>query len=203
MSGSARATLTLLICVLGPAAPARADWLLIPFMGTTFAGQSPAVAPLDTEASSRKHWLFGGSAAWLTDNVLGLEADIAFVPGIFQSDNVLIPVEGSYAVTLGGNVILAVPLSITRDSLRPYLVGGLGLARFGLRDRLCLEECATFSEAALQVGGGAIGLVSDRAGIRFDLRQTRTLRREDSLLGDRRAKLSFWRATVGVVIRFR
>lgn len=202
MSRSARAGITLLIVLLGSATPARADWLLVPFVGATFAGQSTAVVQLDTNAAGRKHWLLGGAAAWLTDNVLGFEADVAFVPGIFQSENALIPVESSHAMTLGGNVIAAAPLSVTRDSLRPYLVGGLGIAQFGLRDQLCLDSCATITETALQLGGGAIGLVSDRAGVRFDLRQVRTLRRGNTLLGDRQPKLSFWRATVGVVIRY-
>ena len=202
MSRSARAGLTFLIFLVGSAAPARADWLLIPFVGSTFAGKSPFV--FGTDAVGGKHWLFGGSAAWLTSHVLGLELDVAGVPNIFESDDPanIILVEASHAVTMSGNVIAAVPLSITGDSLRPYLVGGLGLARFSVRDRAGIGE-PDHSETALQVGGGAIGYVSDRAGVRFDLRQISTLRRGDSLLGERIPRLSFWRATVGVVIRYR
>lgn len=200
MSPSSRAALTLLL-IFCSAGYAHADWLLVPFAGSTFAGQSSAVQ-LDTEGVGRKHWLIGGSAAWLTDNVIGLEVDFAYVPGVFDSQNPLIPTEESHAVTLGGNLIVAVPLSVTGDSLRPYLVGGLGLAQFRQLDQVCLNDCETFTESALQIGGGAIGMLGDRTGVRFDLRQVRTLRRGDTLLGDRVPRLSFWRATLGVVIRY-
>jgi hypothetical protein len=196
-----RAGIAFLLLVLTTPANACADWLLIPFAGSTFAGQSPAVVPL-SEAASHKHWMLGGSAAWLTDGVFGLEADFAFVPGMFDSENALVPVEGSYAFTLGGNLIAAAPLSVTGDSLRPYLIGGLGLAQFSQRDPNCLIDCVTFTESALQVGGGAIGMLSDRTGVRFDLRQVRTLRRGKTLLGEPVPRLSFWRATLGVVIRY-
>jgi hypothetical protein len=54
----------------------------------------------------------------------------------------------------------------------------------------------------MQLGGGATGLLSERAGVRFDLRHIRTLSRTDTILGDRATKLSFWRATVGVLLRY-
>jgi hypothetical protein len=146
--------------------------------------------------------MLGGSAAWLSNNVLGVEADLAFVPGIFVRDNTSNLVTSNRAFTLSGNVILAAPLTVTRESLRPYLIGGIGLVHALLEDQICLLECRGLNEPALQLGGGAIGFLSDRAGIRLDLRQVRTLRREEDLLGDRRAKLSFWRATVGAVIRY-
>jgi len=171
----------------------------VPFIGGTFGGQSPVV--FGSDAVGRKHWLLGGSGAWLTDSLLGVELDFALVPNIFESDNPdnLVLIEGSHAVTLGANVLVAVPF--TGGALRPYLVGGLGLAQFSVRDRLgVIEEDS--SETAQQVGGGAIGLISERTGLRFDLRHVRTLRRGESLLGERIPKLSFWRATVGVVIRY-
>ena len=184
---------------------ARADWLLSPFIGTTFAGESTSsFIPFASaqEAVGAKHWLFGGSAGWLSDQVLGVEADFAFVPGIFQNDDPFNLVLASSALTVSGNVIVAVPLTVTRESLRPYVIGGLGLLHATAEDLECLLLCEPLDELALQLGGGAIGMVSDRAGVRFDLRHARTLRREDTLTGDRRAKLSFWRATVGVVIRY-
>lgn len=185
---------------LALACDVRADWLLTPFLGSSFGAQSTQFL-FDPSAERAKHWVFGGSAAWLSDNVLGVEADLAFIPGIFIGDNTNNLVTSNNAITLTGNVILAVPLTVTRESLRPYLVGGVGLMHAVLDDQICLL-CVSLNEAALQVGGGAIGLLSDRGGVRFDLRQIRTLRREETLLGDRRAKLSFWRATVGAVIRY-
>jgi hypothetical protein len=201
LSRSARGRFFLTLFVFGLAAEARADWLITPFVGTTFAGQS-ALIQFDPDAVATKHWLFGGSVTWLGGGIFGVEADVALVPGIFEDDNVDNLVTASTATTLSGNVIAAVPLAVTRESLRPYLVGGIGLVHARVEDQICLVSCEALNEPALQVGGGAIGLVSDRAGVRFDLRQIRTLRREETLIGERRAKLSFWRATVGVVIRY-
>lgn len=170
-------------------------------MGTTFAGQAARVE-FDPDAVAAKHWLFGGSATWLSDGVLGVEADFAFVPGIFEDDNAANLITASSATTLSGNVIATLPLSITRESLRPYLIGGFGMMRAKAEDQICLEACEVLTEPALQLGGGAFGLIGDRAGLRFDLRQIRTIRREETLIGERQAKLSFWRVTVGVVIRY-
>jgi hypothetical protein len=190
----------LTLFVLACAAEARADWLLTPFVGTSFAGQS-ALVQFDPDAVATRHWLFGGSVAWLGDGVFGAEADFAFVPGIFEDDNSANLITASSAITLSGNAIATLPLSITRESLRPYLIGGFGLMRARAEDQICLA-CEALNEPALQIGGGALGLLSDRAGLRFDIRQIRTVRREETLIGERQAKLSFWRLTVGVVIRY-
>lgn len=199
MSRAARCRFLTLV-VLALAADARADWLLTPFVGTTFAGQS-ALVQFDPDAAATKHWAYGGSVTWLGDGVLGVEGDFAFVPGIFEDDNTANLITASSAITLSGNVVATLPLSITRESLRPYLIGGFGLMRARAEDQICLA-CEALNEPALQIGGGAFGLLSDRAGLRFDIRQTRTVRREETLIGERRAKLSFWRLTVGVVIRY-
>lgn len=194
-----RGALFLTALFLASAPEARADWLLTPFIGTTFAGKS-AFVTFEPEAVRAKHWLIGGSAGWLSDNVFGIEADVALVPGFFGDENPI--VTSNRVTTISGSVIAAVPLSITRESLRPYILGGFGLVHTVLEDQICLLGCVSESNGALQLGGGAIGLVTDRAGVRFDLRQIRTLAREDTLTGDRRAKLSFWRASVGVVVRY-
>ena len=54
----------------------------------------------------------------------------------------------------------------------------------------------------LQLGGGAIGFVSNRLAVRFDLRNIRTLTRGTHVRGERDWKLSFWRASIGVAIRY-
>jgi hypothetical protein len=54
----------------------------------------------------------------------------------------------------------------------------------------------------MNIGAGAIGLLSPRTGLRFELRHFRTFDREvNEASGETDAKLSFWRVTVGVVIR--
>ena len=187
----------LLLCAGG--AEARADFLITPFIGSAFGGNT-TLLDLDIGAASSKHWTFGGSAAWLSDQVLGVEAEFAMVPGFFERSEGTGLITGSRVTTLTGNVLVAMPLSVSRESLRPYLTGGLGLIRATAEDLIGLNESGDW--LGLQVGAGAIGLITERAGVRFDLRHARSLSRDTTLRGDRTSKLSFWRATVGVTLRY-
>ena len=180
-------------------AEARADFFITPFLGSEFAG-STTLLDLDTGAASSKHWTFGGSAAWLSDRILGVEADFSIVPGFFQNSSGTGLVIGSRVTTLTGSMIVALPLSVTRESLRPYAVGGLGLLHATSEDILSLNESGDW--LGLQIGAGAIGLITNRAGVRFDLRHLRALSRDTTLRGEQTSKLSFWRATVGVTLRY-
>jgi hypothetical protein len=199
LPASCRVTLVTLAFLSLIAPDARADFLITPFLGSTFAG-STTLYDLDVGAASSKHWTFGASAGWLSDQILGVEADFAMVPGFFQNDTGVELVLSSRVTTLSGNVLAALPLSVTRESLRPYITGGLGLLRATAEDRINLNESNNL--LALQLGGGAIGLVSNRAGVRFDLRHMRALSRDLTLRGERTSKLSFWRFTVGVTLRY-
>ena len=194
--------IAVLWAVAGPAQDARADWLLNPFIGATFGVETPFITP-DPDAPSAKHWTFGGSGAWLSDRLFGVEADLAFAPGFFEAENADNLVASSRVTTLFGNVIAAMPVSISRDSLRPYVLGGLGLVHVNFQDWVGLVDVESDSSLGLQVGGGAIGFVSDRTGVRFDLRHVRSLARAtDELTLERRSKLGFWRASIGVTIRY-
>jgi hypothetical protein len=192
-------------------AEARADFFITPFLGSEFAG-STTMLDLDPGAASSRHWTFGGSAAWLSDHVFGVEADFAIVPRFLQNSSGTNLVTRSRVTTVTGSVIAALPLSVTRESLRPYAVGGLGLIHAAAEDAARLNECTPGQPPpgytcpgdwlGLQFGGGAIGLITNRAGVRFDLRHLRALSRDTTLLGERTSKLSFWRATVGVTLRY-
>ena len=187
----------LILCTEG--AEARADFLITPFIGSAFGGNT-TLLDLDIGAASSKHWTFGGSAAWLSDQVLGVEAEFAMVPGFFENSEGTGLITGSRVTTLTGNVLVAMPLSVSRESLRPYVAGGLGLIRATAEDLIGLNESGDW--LGLQLGAGAIGLITERAGVRFDLRHARSLSRDTTLRGDRTSKLSFWRATVGVTLRY-
>ena len=198
----------LFLCVR--VAEARADFLITPFLGSEF-GAGTTLLDLDTGAAASKHWMFGGSAAWLSDRILGVEADFAIVPGFLQNSNGNL-VTASRVTTLTGSVIAALPLSVTRESLRPYVVGGLGLIHATAEDTLKLNQSCVPGQTAgyacpgnwlgLQLGAGAIGLITNRAGVRFDLRHSRAFSRDTTLRGERTSKLSFWRATFGVTLRY-
>jgi hypothetical protein len=182
----------------GAGTAARADILITPFAGKTFA----AAQTLDTPASvDKQSWLVGGSAAWLSDNVLGAEVDFGYAPRFFKSDQFLIR-PGSNVMSLTGNMILTVPLSVSRDSLRPYVTAGMGTLHAGVDDAVGIGTIDR-NLVALSIGGGAIGFVTSRAGIRFDLRRIRSVSNGvDTTTGTDAPRLGFWRATVGVALRY-
>jgi hypothetical protein len=192
----------LLIVVCGSPREARAQYLFTPYIGGAFAGNTAFFTGLEQGTGS--HLVFGGSAGWLSAGVLGIEADFAYTPGFFEGDvlggSLGQFVVSSSALTLSGNVIVAVPQSFTGYSLRPYAVGGLGLIHSGVFYDEVLPTVDDNS-LAFNVGGGAIGFLTPRTGVRFELRHFRTFDREVNELRGLLPRLSFWRMTVGVVIR--
>jgi hypothetical protein len=188
---------------LVPSREAHADWLITPWIATTFAIDTTYLR-LETGARERRYAMFGVSGSWLGSQLLGVEAELGAAPGFFEVDEPGNPLDSllqaSNLVTLFGNVIVAMPLSVTGDSLRPYLLSGLGWMHATLDDQIGLLE--SDDSLGLQLGGGAIGFVTDRVAIRFDLRNIRTLTRATTLTGERDWKLSFWRASVGAAIRY-
>jgi hypothetical protein len=185
------------VCLGAPPASARADIIFTPFVGKSFAAQTTLPAAARVEKQS---WVVGASASWLTDNVLGAELDFGYVPRFFASDPVLSP--GSNVVSFTGNLLLAVPLSVTRDSLRPYISGGMGLLHAGVDDTGSIST-VNRNLLAFSIGGGAIGFLSKRAGVKFDLRTVRSTGTDvDNQTLLTKPRLGFWRATIGVAIRY-
>lgn len=188
-----------LLCLCFPATPAHADWLITPFLGTTFA---PKTSFLVFDEEQGRKLTFGGAVVLIGGGILGIEGDFAHTPGFFEGEDPLALVVSSRVTTFSGNLVVAAPLALTRESLRPYLVTGLGLMQARSKnvadlfpvDRNLLS--ATF-------GGGAIGLVSERTGVRFDIRHMRSVGGAKNPF-DRPgvARLSFWRASAGVVFRY-
>jgi hypothetical protein len=182
---------------------AEADWLFSPFIGSTFAG-STALPDLEQGASSAQ-LIFGGSVGLWTQGIFGVEGDFAFAPRFFETDNQQGILSDSNALTLSGSIVIATPLSVTRESLRPYLVGGLGWIHASISDiQNVLPELfgRARNSVGMNIGGGAVGFITPRTGVRFEIRQFRSLERDEKLLtGETKSLLSFWRATVSVVIR--
>jgi hypothetical protein len=200
---AATAATLLLVVLCGFPRQSRADSLFVPFIGGTFAGSTTYLTGLE-EGGGSKRVTFGGSAGWLSSGLLGIEGEFAYTPGLFQRDAELAIPRGlvfdSSVVTFTGSVIVAVPQSVTGYSLRPYAIGGLGLIHTSLNYD---EVFPTVEDNSLgfNVGGGAIGFLTRRTGVRFELRHFRTFDREPSEFGEVGARVSFWRFTVGVVIR--
>lgn len=189
------------------AADTRADVLLVPFAGGTFKAQTALSVfglPLVPRALSRT-MVLGVAGMWLSPGVIGVEGELAHAPGFFEGQPALV---GSNITTATGSLVLAAPLSFTRESLRPYLVGGLGLLHVGAADIIGIDPVDR-NLLGLSLGGGLIGMLSDQMGLRFDIRQMRSVRDDEvvtpafpSPQARDRVRLSYWRATVGVTIRY-
>jgi Outer membrane protein beta-barrel domain len=192
------ATLLLAVVLCGSSRDAQADYLFTPFIGGAFGGHTSFLNLEQAEGSTQL--TFGGSAGWLTAGILGFEGDFSYAPRFFERDNQAGSIVGSNLFTISGSVIVAVPQRVTGYSLRPYVVGGLGLIHSGI-DYDDVFPRVDDNSLGLNVGGGAIGFLTPRTGVRFELRHLRTFEREADLGGEVSARLSFWRATVGVVIR--
>jgi hypothetical protein len=201
---AATAALAFALVLCGAVREARADYLFTPFIGGTFAGRTAFLTGREEGAGSQR-LIFGGSVGWLSSGLLGIEGDFSYVPGMFQRNAERAVPEGfifdSSVTTLTGSVIVAVPQRVTGYSLRPYLVGGVGLIHSGINYDDVFPTIDDNS-LGLNVGGGAIGFLTPRTGVRFELRHFRTFDREPNELSlEVLPRLSFWRFTVGVVIR--
>ncbi len=192
----------LLAALLALPSHASADWLIVPHIGAVFGGKT-TIVDLDQGAGSRT-FTFGGSVAWLTNGFVGLEGDVGHTPHFFErGTRSSALVLDSSVTTASGSVIVAVPLAITRESLRPYVVGGVGVMHASSSDAVRIFSFDS-NLLALNVGGGVIGFVTPFTGIRFDVRQFRNMTPDGSATTTSGStRLRFWRASVGVVIKYR
>jgi hypothetical protein len=197
LSRSAR-VLAALIIWLSPSS-AGADWLLTPFIGSSFA---PETTFLIFEKGAGRTLTLGGSVALLSDGIFGIEADFGHTPGFFEGDDPFGLVLSSRVTTLTGSLILAVPLSITRESLRPYVVAGIGLLQARSKHAAGLFPVDK-DLLGVNIGAGAIGMVTPRTGLRFDVRYIKAASGADGPFArPGLSRLSFWRGTAGLVLRY-
>ena len=188
----------LLLCI--PAREARADWFVTPWVGLKFGGSTNFT---DWEQSiGEKKLVLGGSGGVLGSEFFGIEVDFGYAPRFFERTND--QVVRSNVTTLMGNIVIAVPLRLTRDSLRPYIVGGVGLMHVTIEEGTHRFDVDT-NLLGLNVGGGAIGRLTNRASIRFELRRFSNLTEPGEpvlIIDNGRTLLSFWRAAVGVTLQY-
>lgn len=185
-------------CLCVPRA-AAAEWLLTPFIGLKIDGQTN-LAGVDQAAAETK-LTYGGSGALLGDGLFGLEADFGYSPGFFDSSERGGLVTSSNVITLTGNLLIAMPRALTHDSLRPYVAAGAGLLHVGIGDQLDVLRVES-NVLGLDVGVGAIGRLTERTSVRFDLRRFQSLTEDAAALAFGRSRLSFWRAGVGLTFRY-
>jgi len=170
-----------------------------PFAGATFAGSTTFV---DLENTVGELNIAIGASAVILGEIFGAEADVSDMPGLFGSgDNNL--VRSSRVTTISGNFVVAAPHRMTEYALRPYVVAGAGVMRVRTTTAFNVFDVAT-SMPAFDVGVGAIGFITNRIGLCWDVRRFEDLRRnaDDKGLSFGDEHLSFWRGTMAVVIRY-
>jgi hypothetical protein len=201
---SLRALILLGIVTWGVPSTAHAEWQFTPFLGLTFQGDTTL---LYQEAAGETHWNFGGSVALLGGGPVGVEGLVVYTLGFFQQDNPPndpppITITESRALALMGNIVVTTPRRWTEYGLRPFVSGGIGLLHASATDAAEILPVNT-NLLGYNVGGGAVGPLSERAGLRFDLRYFSNLRpTNDFETAIGRVRLRYWTATVGFVFRY-
>ena len=200
-----RSLRVLAACILFAAVPrvAAAEWQLTPLAGLGFANDTNFI---DIELAHKKtHKLLGGSVSYLTAGLFGVEALGIWMPGYFQDGDGPEVLKSSRAAALMGNVVITAPRRWTEYSLRPYVSGGFGWLNVSQSPQA--EDALPFDAnvAGFNVGGGAIGFLSARTGVRFDLRYFSSVRPGDKAAisfgdGDR-VRLRYMTASIGIVFR--
>lgn len=186
--------------LVAAAAPVSADIFVSPFFGLKFKGDTNELDFNNDVGARDTKMAVGISGVVVMDKGLGIELELAHQPRFFERTvNNLVTDSG--VTTISGNVMLAAPISITRESLRPYVVGGLGWMHASANNGIGFLEFNN-DFLGLSLGVGAVGFIGDVTGLRFDLRYLKSISSGDisDVSGDR-ARLSFWRATIGVVFR--
>jgi hypothetical protein len=197
-----RAALLALVLIPLCSASAFAEWQARPFLGVTFAGNSTFV--LTSEAVGTPNVAIGGNVSLLGD-VLGVEADLGWGPGFFASGDQQL-VRGNSVTTLTGNVVVAMPRHLTRYTLGPYFVVGAGLI-YAHIDQLESFLAVSTTMPAMDIGGGVTGFLTDKIGLNWEARYFTSLG-EGKLRGlsidpvELTEKLSFWRASMGLVLKY-
>jgi hypothetical protein len=193
-------TRALIVIGLLLVAPGRAyaDFFIVPFAGMKFGGSTSIV---DLELAAGKKKLVLGVAARKVDNgVLGYEAEFGNVTGYFSSGEQPAVVKGgSYVNDLTGSVILSLPPRFTGGGLRPYGVIGGGLIHAASADFAEVFQVRR-TVAALNLGFGAVGMLTNNVGVRFDVRHLRSLT-NDAPTGGVGHSISYSRFTIGLMLR--
>lgn len=192
---------------VGAPAPAAADWLFTPFVGTTFNASADFDDGLPGGDDFERKFTYGASLGWMGAGAIGFEFDFGYAPNFFETivdaDDDFTFADDSNVTTLMGNVIIGAPIGGQSGAgIRPFGVAGLGLIRTQVTAADDFFD-VDGNDWGFNVGAGIIGFVSDTIGIRGDVRYFRSFEGDDEEDFDfALSEFDFWRATVGVTFRF-
>jgi opacity protein-like surface antigen len=187
-------TAVLALFLLVPAAPARADVVLTPYVGSLFGGDL-----------SGNRAAYGATASFMGGGIFGGELGFNYAP-TFRGATV--GSEDIAQMSLMGNLIIGIPVGSSDQAghVRPYITGGAGLFRLTSEESQFFDRVSS-NDFAVNVGGGVMAFFTEHVGIRGDIRYFRTLRDSnpgsgaddlDFNLGD----LNFWKWDVGAAFKF-
>ena len=177
------------------AAPARADGFVTPYYGFNFGGDSNCATARNCED---KRSNFGVSIGAMGP-VFGFEEDIAVAKDFFGK----VPGVDNSVFTLMSNLLIGVGVG----PVQPYFLVGAGLIRPHASVDLTKFSIDNNS-LGYDLGAGVNGYFSRHVGIRGDVRHFHALQDLDTVFGEIAGqifvtnKLDFWRASVGVSLRF-
>src|SRR5688572_1482968 len=188
--------ITAMALCLAPAT-ASAEWILTPFIGASFAAGSDSDDFDDIIDGSKM--TYGGTITFVGGGVFGFEIDFGYAPEYFEGDDDDVDfVDSSNYTSLMANVILSAP----RGAFRPYATAGIGMLKTFVDD---VDDQFDIDRNALgfNLGGGVFGFITDRVGIRGDLRYFRQMTEaDDDEVDFDVTAFRFWRGTAGVSFRF-
>ena len=180
--------LSMLVCA--PAA-ATAQTTITPFAGVTMGGDT-----IDNK------WVYGAVLGF--GGNFGVDVDFGYSPNFFGDEDPFGDLDGKLNITtlmfnirIGGG-----------GHASPFVSGGVGLMRGAVSSPGDLFDEVSRNDFALNAGGGIAGYFNDHVGIRGDIRYFRSLEGNDNdgILVDPRlfdlGEFDFWRATVGLNLRF-
>lgn len=184
----------LALFLLAPAAPARADVILTPYVGSLFGGDLSG----NTAA-------FGASAAFMGGGIFGGEIGFNYAPEFVKAT---VNNDDIAQMSLMGNLIVGIPIGSSDQPghLRPYVTGGAGLFRISSAESRFFNR-VTSNDFALNFGGGLMAFFNDHVGVRADVRYFRTLMDDDPSSGVddvnfSLGSLNFWKWDVGAAFKF-
>ena len=203
------------LCLLVAPRAASAEWHFTPLLGVTFGGNTTFV---DLQhGTDKKHVNFGGAVSRFGAGVIGVEGILIYTRHFFEFDGPRDPADPvppaiakSYTLSAMGNVVLTVPKRWTEYFLRPYVSGGFGVLRAVSIDQPVSPQTEPVfplesTMPGYNIGGGAIGFLSQGTGIRFDFRYHGGLRSDpgkdaEHVVGPD-LHLRYMTAQIGLVIR--
>jgi hypothetical protein len=189
---------------------ASADWTITPFVGVNFSGSADVNGNGGSSLGNQfeKKIDYGVSVTGMGAGVVGFELDFGYSPNFFEGgtagNNQFALTNDSNVVTLTGNAIVGVPVGGHGPSVRPYIVGGVGLIRSNVGDAGDVFDAKSKNDFGFDVGAGVMGFVAQNIGIRGDFRYFRSFQgsEPDSVTGLSLSNFHFWRGSVGVSFKF-